>query len=133
LFQVLNAIPLGNFYTWSSYPSHSLTLSCLLSGAVLVGEPYADADDIHYLPMIVQPIMVFEASTSQLRNAYNRALSREISFSIYTEELFSTPNDIENRAAVKAVKSDELKLVGLAFQAERKIVDKIVKGIKLHS
>jgi hypothetical protein len=51
---------------------------------------------------------------------------------MFTEELFSTPNDVANRAAVKAVKSDDLNLVGLAVRADRKAVERIFKGVPLH-
>ena len=36
-------------------------------------------------------------------------------------------------AAVKAVVRPDLNLVGLAVRAERKVVDKIVDGLKFHS
>jgi hypothetical protein len=38
-----------------------------------------------------------------------------------------------NRAAVKAVARADLNLVGPAMWAERKMVDKIVDGLKFHS
>nr|WP_280177991.1 DUF2000 family protein [Mesorhizobium albiziae] len=41
-------------------------------------------------------------------------------------------NDADNRAAVAAVARDDLDLVGLAFRAERKIADKIIKSLRLH-
>lgn len=119
--------------TWQKLNVTAFTISGIAGTNDLMGEPYEDADANIYLPMIVQPIMVFEAPPDKLRNVYNRARSREVSFSIYTKDLFGTPNDTENRAAVRAVKSADLNLVGLAFRAERKIFDKIVKGIKLHS
>ncbi len=51
---------------------------------------------------------------------------------IYTKDMFSTGNDSDNRAAVMAVKEDNLDIVGLAFVAERKVFDKIVSGLKFH-
>jgi hypothetical protein len=44
-----------------------------------------------------------------------------------------TNNDDDNRAAVRAVEFDKLRLVGLALRADAKIVDKIMKGVSLHS
>jgi hypothetical protein len=38
-----------------------------------------------------------------------------------------------NREAARAVIPAELNLVGLAMRAERKVIDKIVDGLKLHS
>jgi hypothetical protein len=47
--------------------------------------------------------------------------------------MFKTTHDEANRAAVKAVARGDLNLVGLAVRAERKVVDKIVDGLKFHS
>jgi Uncharacterized protein conserved in bacteria len=38
-----------------------------------------------------------------------------------------------NRAAVKVVARTDLNLVGIAVRAERKVIDKIVDGLKFHS
>jgi hypothetical protein len=51
---------------------------------------------------------------------------------IYTRELFETGHDEANRAAVAAVASDDLDLVGLALRAERKTVDRIVDRLRFH-
>ena len=54
-------------------------------------------------------------------------------FSIYTAELFSTPHDDANRAAVKARQSEELNLVGLALRGRKQLMDKLLKGLPLHA
>jgi hypothetical protein len=36
----------------------------------VVGEPYRDASDNEYLPMFVQPVLVYEAEGPALRRAY---------------------------------------------------------------
>ena len=51
---------------------------------------------------------------------------------LYTEEMFKTTHDAANRAVVKAIARADLNLVGLAVRAERKVVDKIVDGLKFH-
>ena len=99
----------------------------------IIGEPYVDGSDNVYLPMFRQPVLVFSATAEQLRVAYERARSREVRMTIFTEELFSTGHDAANRAAVRAVPADDLKLVGLAMHAPRNGIDKIVKGLTLHS
>ena len=99
----------------------------------LVGEPYRDASGNEYLPMFVQPVLVYQADTPALRRAYERALGRDISIAIYTADLFETGHDRANRAAVAAVPSDELDFVGIAFRAERKAVDKVVDGLRFHA
>lgn len=57
---------------------------------------------------------------------------REIEFALFTDELFTTPHDAANRAAVRAVAREELSLVGIAFRTERKGADKIIKGLERH-
>lgn len=52
---------------------------------------------------------------------------------VYTEEMFATTHDAANRAAVKTALRPDLKLVGLAFRAERKLIDKVVDGLKFHA
>ena len=52
---------------------------------------------------------------------------------VYTEDMFKTTHDAANREVVKAVIRAELNLVGLAMRAERKVIDKIVDGLKFHS
>lgn len=48
-----------------------------------------------------------------------------------TDELVATPHDGANRA-VRAVAREDLSLVGVAFRAERRLVDKVVQGLRLH-
>jgi len=52
--------------------------------------------------------------------------------SIYTQTLFSTGNDVDNRNAVACVPTSDLDLVGLGIHADRKLVNRIVKGLSLH-
>ena len=60
-------------------------------------------------------------------------MAREVKPALYTADMFTTTHDEANRAAVKAVARMDLNLVGLAFRAERKVVDKIVDGLKFHA
>jgi hypothetical protein len=99
----------------------------------VVGEPYRDASGNEYLPMFVQPVLVYEADAAALRRAYERALDRGVTPAIYTSELFATGYDEANRAAVAAVAAEDLDLVGIAFRAERKVVDKVVDRLRFHS
>jgi hypothetical protein len=98
----------------------------------VVGEPYRDGSGNEYLPMFVQPVLVYEADGAGLRRAYERAMSRGVRPAVYTRELFETNHDEANRAAVAAVPAEELDLVGIAFRADRKVVDKIVDRLRLH-
>jgi hypothetical protein len=98
----------------------------------VVGEPYLDASGNEYLPMFVQPVLVYEADAAGLRRAYERAMTRGVAPAVYTQELFETDHDDANRAAVEAVVAEELDLAGIAFRAERKTVDKIVDRLRFH-
>jgi hypothetical protein len=98
----------------------------------VVGEPYRDASGTEYLPMFVQPVLVYEADAEALRRAYERARDRDVELAIYTHELFETDHEEANRAAVARVPADELDLVGIAFRSERKTVDKIVDRLRFH-
>jgi len=98
----------------------------------VVGEPYRDASGNEYLPMFVQPVLVYEADAAAIRRAYERAMSRNVELAVYTQELFETGHDEANRAAVAAVSEDELDLVGIALRAERKVVDKVVDRLHFH-
>jgi hypothetical protein len=99
----------------------------------VVGEPYEDASGNEYLPMFVQPVLVYEADGPALRRVYDRAMSRSVTPAVYTRELFRTNHDAANREAVAAVAAADLDLVGIAFRAERKTVDKIVDRLRFHS
>jgi hypothetical protein len=98
----------------------------------VVGEPYRDGSGNEYLPMFVQPVLVYEADATALRRAYERALSRDVELAVYTRELFDTGHDEANRAVVAAVPADELDLVGIAFRAERRIADRVVDRLRFH-
>ena len=97
-----------------------------------MGKYYSDASGRDYGPLVRQPILVFAAAQEELTRCLSRARERGVTPSIYTTDLFRTSNDVDNRAAVAAVAPDRLDLAGLALHAERKLVDKVVKGLKLH-
>jgi|ERR1700722_1722210 len=97
------------------------------------GEQYVDGSDNLYLPIFNQPVFVYGATSEQLQRTRTRALSREVPIALYTKEMFSTGDDVANRAVVKAVEAEDLDIVGLALRADRKIFDKIINGLRLHS
>jgi hypothetical protein len=98
----------------------------------VVGQPYRDGSGNEYLPMFVQPVLVYEADATALRRAYERAMSRGVELAVYTYELFATGHDEANRAAVAAVAAEDLDLVGIAFRADRKTVDRVVDRLRFH-
>jgi hypothetical protein len=98
----------------------------------VVGEPYADADEVAYLPMFRQPVLVFEGTKQVLTAALERALSRGLPRAVFTSDLFATGNDADNRAAVRAVTTAGLDVVGLAVYGPKNAVDKVLKGSRMH-
>lgn len=96
----------------------------------MAGEPYADAEGRAYTALIREPVFVFGAEPDTIRRTYDRAVSRDLRFSIFTRPLFETTNDADNRAEVAATGAEALDLVGLGLHGERKIVDKIINGLK---
>jgi hypothetical protein len=97
-----------------------------------IGDDYSDADGTRYTPMFGQPVMVFEADAVRLARTLDRALSRGLVPTVFTTDLFLTGNDTANRAAVAAVSREKLDLAGIAIRADRRTVDKITAGLRLH-
>ena len=120
---------------WQKANAAAFLVSGIAGGTPrLVGEAYVDGSGNRYLPMLRQPIMIYAADRPGIRRAYERAMAREVEqLAIFTRELFSTPNDTANRAAVAAVPAAELDLVGIALRADRKIVDKVLDKLRPHS
>lgn len=76
----------------------------LRRSAEVIGEPYADADGVPYLPMFRQPVLVFEGTKEALTATHGRA-----------------------------VPTEERDLVGLAVCKPRSAVDKVLKGARMHT
>lgn len=109
----------------------------LVSGIATVtpeslGQPYEDKNGRRYYPMFRQPVSVFSADAARLRTVFERLTSRDELCSIFIDELFSTTHDEANRAAFKEARPEDFSIVGLAFRTERRVADKITKGLKLH-
>lgn len=115
-----------------------LNVTAFLAGGLvgsypeLAGEGYADASGQFYGRLVRQPMLIFGADGAALTRCLERAQARNLRPAIYTRQLFATGNDQDNRAAVAAVPTAGLELVGLALHAERREVDKVVKGLRLH-
>jgi len=116
-----------------------LNVAAFLAGGIAasfpacIGAPYEDGSATKYLALIGQPILIYGADGPALSRALDRALTRGVTPALYTEDMFKTTHDAANREVVKAVARGDLNLVGLAMRAERKVIDKIVDGLKFHS
>jgi hypothetical protein len=119
-------------------PWQKLNVAAFLAGGIAaafpecVGEPYEDGSGTKYLSLIGQPILIYGADRPALTRALQRALTRSVKPALYTEDMFKTTHDAANREAVKVVARTDLNLVGLAMRGERKVIDKIVDGLKFH-
>ena len=99
----------------------------------LIGEQYVDKNGNRHLPMSRQPVIILSGAATVLRNARNRANERGIATVAYIEEMFATGHDEANRAVFSEHMSNEDNTVGIALRADKKIVDKITKGAKMHA
>ncbi|GAA2794086.1 DUF2000 domain-containing protein [Saccharopolyspora taberi] len=115
-----------------------LNVTAFLAGGIaasapeLIGQDYADASGVTYLPLFGQPVLVFAAGAEELKRTHERAIARDVRLTVYTEDMFRTGNDADNRAVVAAVETEDLDLVGIAMHARRNTVDKVCKGLSLH-
>jgi hypothetical protein len=120
-------------------PWQKLNVAAFLSSGIAaafpaaIGAAYEDASGTQYYPLLGEPILIYGADHAALARALDRAMARNVKAALYTEEMFETTHDAANRAVVKTVLRNELNLVGLAFRAERKLIDKIVDGLKFHA
>jgi hypothetical protein len=120
-------------------PWQKLNVASFLVGGIAaafpacIGDPYKDGSGTKYLALIGQPILIYGADRPALSRALERALARNVTPALYTEDMFKTTHDAANREVVKAVARADLNLVGLAMRSERKVIDKIVDGLKFHS
>ena len=109
----------------------------LISGIVgkhpeLIGEEYRDKSERKYLPLNRQPTVVLQADATIIERIHERTQNRAVTTSIYIKDMFSTGNDADNRETVSNYQSTDLPIVGIGLREEKKLVDKITKGAKLH-
>ncbi len=65
--------------------------------------------------------------------AVGRARVRGLTMAVYTDDLFTTGNDVDNRAAVRHVPTEKLALAGIAVAGPRRDVDKALDRLRLHA
>jgi hypothetical protein len=120
--------------TWQRLNVTAFLMSGLTAqaGGSAIGEDYIDADERQYLPLLVQPVLVYEASGAKLTTVRERAERRGVTIAIYTREMFSTGNDEDNRAAVRAVPTAQLDLVGIGLRAPHRDADAVLRGLARH-
>jgi hypothetical protein len=110
----------------------------LVSGIVgqypdVIGEPYRDRSGNLYNPLSVQPMIVLSADDVTIAAIHRRALERDVTSSLFIEDMFATGHDAANRDVFAQFSPQDARVVGIAFRAEKKIVDKITKGAVMHA
>jgi hypothetical protein len=119
--------------TWQKLNVTSFLVSGITSTRPdLLGDPYEDASGERYLPMFAIPVVVLAADRPGLRRAFDRARARQIPMGLYTDDLFATGNDVDNRAAVRKVETEDLALAGIALAGDRRDIDKALDKLALH-
>lgn len=117
--------------TWQKLNVTAFLASGIAAGVPdLIGKPYEDATGNTYLPLLGHPVLVFTGD--DLRPAFTRATSRQLPVAIYTDDMFTTGNDDDNRGVVRAVAEEDLNLAGFAVFGPKNAVDKVCKGLALH-
>jgi len=110
----------------------------LTSGVVgasegLIGEPYEDAAGNRYNALAIQPMIVLSADDETIKTIYRRAMERGVRLTLYIEQMFATGHDEANRATVRQYHPEAMNVVGLALREDKKLVDKITKGARMHA
>ena len=98
----------------------------------IIGEPYRDAAGNLYSSLSRQPVIVLTADQPTIGAIHRRALERGVRHALYIEEMFATGHDAANRTVFAEHTPETAKVVGLALREERKLVDKITKGARMH-
>ncbi len=109
----------------------------LMSGIVaqtpeIIGEPYIDANQNVYNPLSRQPAIVLAADRDTIAKIHQRALNRGVRMSAYIEDMFATGHDGANRDVFAKADPQNAKFVGIGIHADKRSVDKITKGAKMH-
>ena len=99
----------------------------------LLGEPYEDAAGNLYNRLVVQPVIGLSADADAIKAIHRRAMERGVRLSLYIEDMFRTGHDAANRATVKQYAPDAMNVVGLALREDKKVVDKVPKGARMHA
>ena len=99
----------------------------------LLGAPYEDAAGHIYNALVIQPMIVLSADAGTIKSIYQRAVERGARLSLFIEDMFSTGHDAANRTALKQYRTEGMNVVGLALREDKKLVDKITKGARMHA
>lgn len=109
-----------------------LTSGIVCAKENITREDYHDANGFVYNPLVIQPMIILEATAEQLARTICRAKDRSVKASVFIEGMFATAHDKANRHAVSQYTSELLPLVGVSMRSNKKTIDKVIKRLKLH-
>ncbi len=109
-----------------------LTSGIVAQAPEMIGEPYRDRAGRFYNALSVQPAIVLAADAATMATIHRRSLERNVRTSLYIEEMFATGHDAANRAVFAEYAPEDAKVVGIAMRTDKKSVDKITKGARMH-
>lgn len=134
MFDTKVALVLRNdLQTWQSLNVTAFLMSGIVAQTPdIIGDPYVDAKNNLYNPLSRQPAIVLTADAQTIAKIHQRAISRGIRASAYIEEMFETGHDAANREVFAKADPEQAKFVGIGIRADKRIVDKITKGAKMH-
>ena len=122
----------ADLVSWQRLNVTAFLMSGITAAGAVVGEAYRDGDDREYLPLLVQPVVVFVAEAAKLQTVRERAERRGLTIALYIADMFATGNDADNRAAVRAIKTADLDIVGIGLRAPHRDADAVLRGLKRH-
>ncbi|GAB2603146.1 DUF2000 domain-containing protein [Pseudactinotalea suaedae] len=123
---------LSDLEPWQTANVAAFLASGVAAEPELRGMPYVDADGVEYLPMLGQPVWVFEGDAATLQDVRAKAVSRALRVAVYDRGMFTTGHDAANRDVVAASAGADLDLVGVAVHGPKNSVDRVVKGVRRH-
>ena len=92
-----------------------------------------DSDGNRYLPLLVQPVVVLEASAGQAQDRARPRERREVPIALYTADMFATGDDTPTaRRYSGAVATADLDIVGIALRAPHRDADAVLRGLDRH-
>ncbi len=123
-----------NLLSWQALNVTAFLMSGIVGAAPeIIGEPYRDREGNAYGSLSIQPVIVLSADAETIARVHRRSLERGVSAALYIEDMFATGHDAANRAVFAEWGPDDAKVVGIGLRAEKKIVDKITKGARMHA
>ncbi|MCC9621138.1 DUF2000 family protein [Thalassospira sp. MA62] len=134
MFETKVALILRNdLETWQSLNVTAFLMSGIVAQTPdIIGEPYVDANQNIYNPLSRQPAIVLAADGDTIAKIHQRSLNRGVRVSAYIEDMFATGHDAANRDVFAKADPANARFVGIGIHADKRSVDKITKGAKMH-